>query len=313
MKKMQQMMWVAAALLVSASVAAAGPGDQPAPPADQAAQPAPQDGQKGDEKDVEKKKYRAKDERWDLLPGDRQAFRDWRKSVRARLGGAPVADIKVGNPDPGQPTVLHFHGAGVGHENILVWRLARAAQEIGQPIRIISARHRDAAKVLGAIDGEVVVMGHSAGSGMASLVARYAPGKVKSYIGLAPVPRALKPGLPVPSLLIHGTDDDVIDVENTRAGQFFNRSRFVEMPGVDHSLRHRPGAQGSKADHNLTAESDAVARDVVKLVLETVQANTTANPLGNGNGVNHAHTRVRHAAQPRRDRGRVPKRGARHR
>ena len=125
MKTMKKVMLAAAALLVStAPVAAAGPGD---PPADQAAQPAAQDEKKGDEKaDEKKKKYRAKDERWDLRPGDRQAFRDWRASVRGRLGGAPIADIKVGNPDPGQPTVLHFHGAGVGHENILVWRLARA-------------------------------------------------------------------------------------------------------------------------------------------------------------------------------------------
>jgi hypothetical protein len=197
--------------------------------------------------------------------------------------------------------VLHFHGANVGHENILVWRIARAAEELGEPIRIISARPQDAVAVLKAIDGPVVVMGHSAGSEIASLVARYFPGRVKSYIGLAPVPRALKPGLPVPSLIIHGADDDIIPVKYSRRGQFFNTSRYVEMADVDHSLRFRPLAAGDKKDHNLTPASDEVSRQIVTLLLDTVKSGET-----------HAHTRDLHPRQPRRPVGRAkPRRGHR--
>jgi hypothetical protein len=203
-----------------------------------------------------------------LKPEDRPRFKSWQRRSATTIAGVKVSQIEVGAKDAPKPTILHFHGAGVDYQNILVWRLARAARAQGKPIRIISVEHEDAEHVLKAMKEPVALMGHSAGTGVASWLARKYPDKVTKYIGLAPVPRALLPGLRVPSTIIHGTDDDVIPVQYSRFGRFLNGTRMIEMRGVDHSLRYRPGGDegGSKADHNLTPESDVVARQVMTLI-----------------------------------------------
>lgn len=219
-------------------------------------------------KDAAPPTRKLKGELKNLKPEDRGAFKSWQRRSETTIAGVKVTKVEVGKPGAPKPTILHFHGAGVDYKNVLVWRLARAARADGRPIRIISVEHEDAEHVLAAMKEPVVVMGHSAGTGVASYLARRYPDKVTQYIGLAPVPQALLPGLEQPSTILHGTDDDVIPIGYSRFGRLFNGTRMLEMQGVDHSFRYRPGgdAGGSKADHNLTRESDVVARKVMSVI-----------------------------------------------
>jgi hypothetical protein len=214
----------------------------------------------------------SKDELPDLKPAERSAFTRWRKTSAATFLGFPVAKIEVGPPSATKPTILYFHGASVDHANILTWRLARAAAAVGKPVLIYSARYRDVEGIAAKLDRPVVVMGHSRGTDYAARIAQAAPDKVTHYIGLAPVPKAFEKPLTMPATVLHGIDDDVIPISETltlkRTGATFT---FVKMDEVDHSFRHRPFAAGSKADFNLSAESDQVARTVVQLVHDALE------------------------------------------
>lgn len=238
---------------------------------------------------------RYKDENPDLKPEHRPAFNAWRRGAASRLGDVPVTEFKVGDPT-GLPTVLHFHGAGVPPDNILVWRMARAAEARGEPIRFVSAEWPETpdgkldigqlVALFEAIPGQVILSGHSRGTDYASTIARLAHkhmrGKVVGVLFLAPVEEALRRGLKIPSRIIHGTDDDVLDVDDSRRGRMANDSILDEIDGADHSLRLRPfrlqppkGApddmvSASKAQHNLSEASDRIADQVVDLYLTSI-------------------------------------------
>jgi pimeloyl-ACP methyl ester carboxylesterase len=181
----------------------------------------------------------------------------------------PVTVVEVGSALRPKPTILHFHGAQVGTDDILFYRLANGFKAAGKPIRIISAEWEDAEAVLEQLHQttgqKVAVMGHSAGGHVASLLARRHGDKVSHFVSLD-VP-GFMPGN-VPSLLVAGTASDYANraLEKTVAGD--DRTTVVRIPMADLNLRARPPETlplfepHQKPALNSSPESARVAADV---------------------------------------------------
>ncbi|HEU5057451.1 MAG TPA: alpha/beta hydrolase [Kofleriaceae bacterium] len=218
-----------------------------------------------------------KDETPDVAAHEQAAYHQWQDSAMHDLelpggGHAPVAVIEVGPPGP-KPTIVHFHGATVQVENVLLWRLARAFQAEGRPIRIIAPRHQDGRQVIDALTqgGEkVAVMGHSAGSGTAQSIAAGNPDKVSHDIGIGS-PGTIGRG--VKTLLLNGTNGRDGYEHALRLAEQDDSVTALVLDGVDHSMRQAPaGLPGGeqKARFNATPETARVARRVARSVTDFV-------------------------------------------
>ena len=194
-------------------------------------------------------------------------------TVQVPVVAEGLALVEVGRPGVNKPTIVHFHGATVQLENVLLFRLARAAKAEGRPVRIIGARAQDADRIITELtrNGEkVAVMGHSAGSGMAQSVARRHQDKVSHYIGIGG-PGSV--GGSVKTLLLNGTNgNDGFESAKSLATRDPSVTALT-LEGVDHSMRQAPaGLPGgkAKADHNASPETARVAQRVVRSVVDFV-------------------------------------------
>jgi hypothetical protein len=199
-----------------------------------------------------------KDESSDLNETQRGQYHAWQARVKQTMvtesgEHLQVAVVEVGPPGVPKETLVHLHGATVQPENILLWRMAKAAEADGRPIRIIAPTDGQAEKVLDEAYreyGEVLLSGHSMGSVQGAGLAGRHPDKVKGFIGFGS-PAA--PSGKVPTLLVQGENDGPAAARSLAAGN--PHVTALILRGVDHSLRLAPANSGpgaEKARYNAT-------------------------------------------------------------
>jgi hypothetical protein len=221
-----------------------------------------------------------KDESTDVAEHQQADYRAWRGKVSQEIvtekgQKLPVAIVEIGPPDVEKPTIVHFHGASVQPENVLLWRLARAFEEVGKPVRIIAPSYRNGDEVLKEVTrtyGKVAVSGHSAGSGQAASMAQRYPDMVTHYIGMGGPSSAGA----TPTLLFQGSNDGGGYLSSFKGNKAVTA---LNLDGVDHSMRSAPGNTSpgpEKQKYNATPETAKVARGVATTMLEFV----SGKPVG---------------------------------
>jgi pimeloyl-ACP methyl ester carboxylesterase len=227
-----------------------------------------------------------KDESPDVAEHQQPDYKAWRESAIHDLEldsgeHVPVALVEVGPPDAEKPTIVHFHGATVQLENVLLWRLARAFEAEGRPVRIVAPRFNDAEKVVQQLakDGKkVATMGHSAGNGPAQRLAGRYPELVSHYIGIAGGGGGAGG---VKSLMFQGTNDGG-SLQMFSYGAKNADVIGLALEGVDHSMRFAPGGLPGgpmKGKFNATPETAQVARRLAGTVMEFVTGNPGDKPF----------------------------------
>ncbi|HJZ85786.1 MAG TPA: alpha/beta hydrolase [Polyangia bacterium] len=227
----------------------------------------------------------------DVLPQRMHGFRQWRESVAVDAGHLgnrlPMALVEAGQQGKDTITILHFHGASVRPDNILLWRMAESVKRLGASVRIVApSEHESPESILNRLteNGEkVIVAGHSMGAEAAMRVAARYPAQVAAVVTYGA-------GLPlsswtrVPQLHFQGSNDGGalghLGAKLPSHGAFApivfqgKGVTSVLLEGVDHSLRLGPGTYGpgGKATYNDTVESAEVIDGVMRMVLNAGSA-----------------------------------------
>lgn len=228
--------------------------------------------------------YTSKDEMVDVAGGQQAAYKAWRgqamRGLRVASGrSVDVAVVDVGPPAADKPTIVHFHGATVQVENVLLFRLAEAYAANGTPVRVIGVPYtRSAAEAeaviaaLTADGGKVALQGHSAGAAqIATMAAKFGPDKISHLIALGQPMRSVRG---IPTLNITGTRDNIASAtaDAERYQQSDPAVTSVNLDGADHSMRQGEKTRDSadKARSNATAASAQLARRVAETAVDFV-------------------------------------------
>jgi pimeloyl-ACP methyl ester carboxylesterase len=230
----------------------------------------------------------------DVLPDLVPSFRKWRESVmveKGRFGNRrPVAYAETGAQDHDPLTILHFHGASVRPDNILLWRIVQSLERMGASARVVApslsdSKTEEIIQNLTAKGDGLIVMGHSAGASAASSIAAQHADQI---LTLATFGGGAASGASYPELHFHGTNDNgVIAGKQAMPGQgafrpYGDGQGNIALDGADHSLRISPGGGGhygdaggdehrGKAVNNNTAASAQLIDGVLRAILTSAR------------------------------------------
>ncbi len=213
------------------------------------------------------------------------------------IEGLPIQDVRISTPDgqtlqawyeppqPGKPVILFLHGQGAALE-LGKWRYIRMHKEgvgylalayrgfsgsTGSPtekgLLTDGVAAYDWLKGQGFKDSDIVIHGHSLGTGVATYVATQRPARAlileAPFTAAVDVARGRYPYMPVdllmrdtfksrdrirgvhmPLLIIHGTADTVVPYAEGKAlyGLANAPKTFVTLPGSEHNTLTRDGA-----------------------------------------------------------------------
>jgi pimeloyl-ACP methyl ester carboxylesterase len=190
-------------------------------------------------------------------------------------GDGPLTILRTGEGEPAARYVW-FHGAGQKAKNEMVVRLARAFQEAGLNLEVVSVPYQDAGRdVVRALieqsPGKLLVGGHSAGGSVVDEVLSAAPDKIAGVVTFNPAVSlsAFASHHPrVPSLHFVGQNDfggshlskdhawndgqHIVETKNN------GTHRVAIMREGDHSARYRVNGDHDKESASASAETRAM-------------------------------------------------------
>jgi hypothetical protein len=167
-------------------------------------------------------------------------------------GGAAAGAVRPGR------TIVFLPGGGQKPENEVVKHLISGLDANNVATRIVSLPSEvdpgALAKFLAENPGEIIIAGHSIGGAAAMRAASQHPGRIKSAILINPATKLY--GMPVPTLLVRGTNDGF------RKDEGGSNVTTIEAKGGDHSLRHRVLSDPDKARADKSDATRAMNRQV---------------------------------------------------
>jgi predicted esterase len=216
---------------------------------------------------------------WHARKGDKQPDRHM---VRATTGAGK-----------NKTTVIMLHGANQEPSYPLFRRLIAGLAKERINLRILAPNRVQTPQVFAQQREPVVLLGHSAGGGLAFDLAQRFPDRVRAVVGVSPVPPRRTLPLPMPALIVHGTQDFVIPIQASREAAKHFRNITLKQVTVDHSMRVRPLARLDEvlpediADElkrraEVTPETAAATRKIVHEIAQFIRAKAPANSNRNG-------------------------------